>query len=46
LHGAHVKELKVEIVRDLRDDLRFADAARAPDMERHTFADQRMKRLI
>jgi hypothetical protein len=46
LHGANVQELKVEIVRDLRDDLRFADAARAPDMQRHTFANQRMKRLI
>jgi hypothetical protein len=46
LHGANIKELKGEIVRDLRDDLRFADAARAPDMQRHTFADQRMKRLI
>ncbi len=46
LHGANVKEVKVEIVRDLRDDLRFADATRAPDMQRHTFADQRMERLV
>jgi hypothetical protein len=46
LHGANVKELKVEIVRNLRDDLRLSDAARAPDMQRHTLTDQRMKRLI
>jgi len=35
LHGPDVKEFEVEIVRDLRDDLRLADAARAPDMQRH-----------
>jgi hypothetical protein len=46
LHGADVKELKVEIVRNLSHDLRFADAARTPDVQRHTFADQRMKRLV
>jgi hypothetical protein len=46
LDGTNVQELKVEIVRDLGNDLRFADAARAPDMQRHTFADQRMKRLV
>jgi hypothetical protein len=46
LHGANVQEIKVEIVRDLRDDLRLADAARTPDMQRHTFADQRMKRFV
>jgi hypothetical protein len=40
------RKLEVEIVRDLGDDLRLADAARAPDMQRHTFADQRMKRLV
>jgi hypothetical protein len=46
LYRANVQEIKVEIVRDLGDDLRFSDATRAPDMQRHTFADQRMKRLI
>jgi hypothetical protein len=46
LHGANVQEIKVEIVRNLGDDLRLADAARAPDMQRHTFADQRMKRFV
>ena len=46
LHGANIKEVKVEIVRDLSHDLRFADAARAPDMQWHTFANQRMERLI
>ena len=35
-----------KIVRDLSDDLRFADATCAPDMQRHTFTDQRMKRLV
>jgi hypothetical protein len=37
LQGSHV-------VRDLVDDLRLADAACSPDVERHTFADQRMER--
>ena len=46
MYSANVKELKVEIVRNLRDDLRLADTARAPDMQRHTFTDQRMKRLV
>ena len=46
LDGAHVKEVEVEIVRDLRDDLRLADATCAPDMQRHTLPNQRMKRLI
>jgi hypothetical protein len=30
----------------LNHNLRLADAARAPDMQGHTFADQRMKRLV
>jgi hypothetical protein len=46
LHSANVQEIKVEIVRNLGDDLRLADAARALDMQRHTFADQRMKRFV
>ena len=46
LNGAHVKKRASEIARHLGDDLRFAHAARAPDMQRHTFADQRMKRLV
>ena len=46
LHGPHVEKVVVEIVGDLGNDLRFADAACTPDMQRHTFADQRMKRLV
>ena len=46
LHGANVKELIVEIVRDLSDDLRLADTACAPNVQRHTLTYQRMKRLI
>jgi hypothetical protein len=46
LHGTHVEKVAVEIVGDLGDDLRFANAARTPNMQRHTFADQRVKRLI
>jgi len=46
LHCPHVKKVIVEIVGDLRDDLRLPNAARAPDVQRHTFADKRMKRLI
>ena len=46
LDGTNVKKLKVKIGSDLRHDLRFTDAARAPDMQRHTFADQRMKRFV
>ena len=37
---------QLEIAGDLGNDLRLADAARAPDVQRHTFANQRMKRLI
>src|ERR1035437_8956957 len=46
LDSANVYELKVEIVRHLRDDLRFTDSACTPDVQGHAFADQRMKRLI
>jgi hypothetical protein len=46
LNGAHVKKCDSEIARHLGDDLRLAHAARAPDVQRHTFADQRMKRLV
>ena len=46
LHGSHVEKFVVEIVGDLGDDLRLADAAGAPDMQGHTFANQRMKRFI
>jgi hypothetical protein len=46
LDCADVEELIVEIVRNLRDDLRLADAACAPDMQGHTLTDQRMKRLV
>ncbi len=46
LYGAHVEESDPEIARHLSDDLRLAAAARAPDVQRHTFTDQRMKRLV
>jgi hypothetical protein len=46
LHSAHVEKVVVEIVGDLRYDLRLANTACAPDVQGHTFADQRMKRLI
>jgi hypothetical protein len=46
LHGPHVEKVVPEIVGNLSNDLRLADAACAPDMRRHTFADQRMERLM
>ena len=46
LHSPHVEKVVVEIVGDLRDDLRLPNATRAPDVQGHTFGDQRMKRLI
>lgn len=46
LYGPHIQEVVVEIGRHLAHDLRFADTAWSPDMQGHTFADQRMKRLI
>ena len=46
LNGAHIKKCDSEIARHLGDDLRLADAARAPNVQRYTFADQRMKRLV
>ena len=45
LHSPDIEKLPVEIGGNLGNDLRLADAARAPDVQRHTFADQRMKRL-
>ena len=46
MYSANVKEVEVEIVRNLRNDLRLAYATCAPDMQGHTLADQRMKRLV
>ena len=46
LYGANVKEKDVEIARHLSDDLRFADAARAPDVQRHAFTYERMERFV
>jgi hypothetical protein len=45
LYGAHVEKLPVQVSSDMGDDLGFADAAGAPDVQRHTLADQRMQRL-
>ena len=45
LDGANIEKLPVQIRSNLGDDLRFADAAGAPDVQRHTFADQRMQRF-
>ena len=46
LHRPDVEELTLPVGGDLGNNLRFADAARAPDVQGHTFADQRMERLI
>ena len=46
MHCPDVQKVVVEIVGDLGDDLRLPHAARAPDVQGHTFADQRVKRLI
>ena len=46
LHCPHVEKIVVKVVGDLGDDLRFTNAACSPDVQGHTFADQRMKRLI
>jgi hypothetical protein len=45
LDGSNIEKLPVEIIRYLSDDLRFADAAGAPDVQRHTLANQRVKRF-
>jgi hypothetical protein len=46
LYRAHVEKVDAEIVGELGNDLLFADTACTPDMQRHTLADQRMKRFI
>src|SRR5208283_4989286 len=46
LHGSHVEKVVVEIVGDLGDDLRLTNSACTPDVQGHTFTDERMKRLI
>jgi hypothetical protein len=45
LDGSDIEKLPVEITRYLGNDLRFADAAGAPDMQRHTLAHQRVERF-
>ena len=45
LDRAHIEETYLAISSDLVHDLRFANAAGAPDMHRHTLADQRMQRF-
>ena len=37
---------KSQIVAQVARDLRLAHAARTPDVQWHTFTDQRMKRLV
>jgi hypothetical protein len=46
LHGPHVEKIVVKVVGDLRADLRLRSAARAPDMQGHTFADKSVKRFV
>src|ERR1700739_4953937 len=46
LHRPDVEELAFPVGGDLSNNLRLPDAARAPDMQGYTFADQRMKRLV
>jgi hypothetical protein len=46
LHGPYIEKVVVEIVGDLRDDLRFSDATGAPNVQGYAFANERVKRLI
>ena len=46
LHRPDVEELAIPVGGDLGDNLRLADTAGAPDVQGHTFVDQRMKRLV
>jgi hypothetical protein len=46
LDCSNVKELVIEIAGYLAHDLRLSGAAWAPDVERHTFANERTERLI
>lgn len=45
LHRSNIEEIALPVGGDLGDDLRLADAAGTPDVEGHTFTDQRMKAL-
>jgi hypothetical protein len=45
LYRSNIEKLPVQIVCHLGDDLSFADAARAPDVQGHTLANQRVKRF-
>ena len=46
LHRPDVKKLAFPVGGHLDNDLRLADAARTPEVQVHTFADQHMKRLV
>jgi hypothetical protein len=46
LHGPHIEKVVVEVVGDLGNDLGFPDAAGTPDVQGHTFTNQRMERLM
>jgi hypothetical protein len=46
LHRSDVEELAFAVRGSLSNNLGLADAARAPDVQGHTFPDQRMKRLV
>jgi hypothetical protein len=45
LYRSDIEKLIVETLRYLGNDLRFADTASAPDVQRHTLADQRVERF-
>ena len=45
LNRSNVEELPVEIRGYLCNDLRLAHTARAPDVQRHTFGNERMERF-
>jgi hypothetical protein len=46
LHRPDVEELALPVGSNLGDDLRLADTAGTPNVQGHTFTDQRMKRLV
>jgi hypothetical protein len=46
LPRTNISELALRIIRNLEHYLRFTYAARSPDVQGHTFADQRKKRFV
>ena len=46
LNRADIEKLAFQLGCDLGDNLRLSHAAGAPDVQRHTFGDKRMERLI